>query len=156
MTRGALYHHFANLQEVMEAVFERAETQLVDGIAAALSSRTDPVDRLLAIGPAFLDQLEQNPTVQRIVFSEAPAALGWTRWRMIDGGRSVGMIVAILAELRDRGDLVGAVDPELTAQLVLGAVNEAGMRVAATAGRDRAALAEQLTILCRGLLADRD
>ncbi|MFD6895360.1 TetR family transcriptional regulator [Rhodococcus sp. NPDC060086] len=154
MTRGALYHHFANLQEVMEAVFERAETQLVEGIASTLSCLTDPVDRLLAIGPTVLDQLEQNSTVQRIVFSEAPVALGWARWRMLDGGRSVGMIAAILTELRDLGALAEAVDPELSAQLVLGAINEAGMRVAATEGRDRAALAKQVTLLCRGLLTD--
>ncbi|MBF6184141.1 TetR family transcriptional regulator [Nocardia farcinica] len=153
MTRGALYHHFANMGEVMAAVLARSERALVERVAHALDGHPEPGAKFLALGPSLLRVLAEDPTTQRIVFLEAPAALGWTRWRAIDEGRSLALIAGLLTELRERGQLAEGVDPHLTAQLLLGAINEAGMRVAATDGRDRAAAATQLTLLCRGLLA---
>ncbi|WP_137724643.1 TetR/AcrR family transcriptional regulator [Prescottella subtropica] len=154
MTRGALYHHFANMGEVMEAVLARTEGALVDRVHRALGTDGDPRDRLLALGTAFLDVLTADPTARRIVFLEAPSALGWSRWRAIDQGRSLALIADLLTALDDRGQLVPGVDPDLAAQLLLGAINEAGMRVAATDGRDRRDVATQLELLTRGLLLD--
>ncbi|AMU57594.1 TetR family transcriptional regulator [Mycobacteroides abscessus] len=155
MTRGALYHHFANMTEVMEAVFERAEGFLVTEVNHSLTSIGSPAERFLAIGSAVLDVLAREPIVQRIVFVEAPMALGWSRWRALDGGRSLGLIQDILEELYRRGELVEAVDPQMAAQLILGAINESGMYAAAAPSERSSRAAEQLTLLCRGLLSPR-
>ncbi|MBF6354140.1 TetR family transcriptional regulator [Nocardia higoensis] len=155
VTRGALYHHFANMTEVMEAVFARSEGVLVSRVTDALAEQADPRARLLALGPVVLRALAHDTLVQRIVFVEAPAALGWSRWRALDGGRSLVLISGLLESLVEQGQLVAGVEPSLAAQLLLGAVNEAGMRVAATEGRDLAAASAQLTLLCGGLLAER-
>ncbi|WP_067855266.1 TetR/AcrR family transcriptional regulator [Nocardia shimofusensis] len=155
VTRGALYHHFANMTEVMEAVFARSEGQLVSRVSEALAEHADARARLLALGPVVLKTLADDMPMQRIVFVEAPAALGWSRWRALDGGRSLRLVAELLESLAEEGRLVVGVEPSLAAQLLLGAVNEAGMRVAATEGRDLAAVSAQLTLLCRGVLADR-
>lgn len=155
MTRGALYHHFANMTEVMEAVFERAEGFLVTEVNHSLASIESPAERFLAIGSAVLDVLAREPIVQRIVFVEAPMALGWSRWRALDGGRSLGLIQDILEELYRRGELVEAVDPQMAAQLILGAINESGMYAAAAPSERSSRAAEQLILLCRGLLSPR-
>lgn len=155
VTRGALYHHFTNMTEVMEAVFARSEGALVSRVGEALAEQADARNKLLALGPVVLRVLTDDVLIQRIVFVEAPAALGWSRWRALDGGRSLRLIAELLESLGTRGQLVAGVEPTLAAQLLLGAVNEAGMRVAATDGRDLAAVAAQLTLLCRGLLVEQ-
>lgn len=158
VTRGALYHHFANMTEVMEAVFRDAESTLVAGVLRELDGHESPRSRFLALGPATLNVLRGDRVVLRIVFVEGPTALGWARWRSLDGGRSVGLVRRLMDDLAVSGDLRPGVDPRLSAQLVLGAVNEAGMHLAATDGDDNRldALAGQLELLCRGLLRSRD
>lgn len=154
VTRGALYHHFANMTEVMEAVFERAESALVEAVSRSLEPADGPRRRFLSLGTATLDVLDREPVVLRIVFVEAPAALGWTRWRALDGGRSLAFIRGLLEELAESNELVPGVDPGVAAQLILGAINEAGMHAAASTSGSSVA-AGQLEILCRGLLATR-
>jgi len=154
VTRGALYHHFANMTEVMEAVFERAETSLVEAVSHALENSGGPRQRFLALGGATLDVLAHDPVLLRVVFVEAPTALGWTRWRALDGGRSLAFIRGLLEDLAKLNELVPGVDPGVAAQLILGAINEAGMHAAAsTTGPSSAA--KQLELVCRGLLLRR-
>lgn len=156
VTRGALYHHFANMTEVMEAVFERAEGALVVDVKRSLEAFSSPRQRLLSIGSAVLEVLARKPDVQRIVFVEAPVALGWTRWRAIDGGRSLRLIRDLLEELDGSGELVDGIEPQVAAQLILGAINESGMHSAAAAKGHSSRAARQLALLCGGLLRHRD
>ncbi|MEE6169656.1 MULTISPECIES: TetR family transcriptional regulator [unclassified Mycolicibacterium] len=154
VTRGALYHHFTNMTEVMEAVFERAEGTLVADVKRSLEAINGPRRRLLSIGSVVLEAMLRKPDVQRIAFVEAPAALGWTRWRAIDRGRSLRLIQDLLEELDGLGELVDGIEPQVAAQLILGAINEAGMHAAAKGHSSRAA--HQLALLCRGLLRHRN
>ncbi len=151
VTRGALYHHFANMTEVMEAVFGDIEGQLVDCVVAGLSGVEPARAQLTALGPVILDALAADDRTTRIVFVEAPSALGWSRWRSLDGGRSLTLIADILRRCADDGDLRDDVDPLLSAQLLLGALNEAGMYIG-THHTTHAPIAHQLTILTEGLL----
>jgi len=151
VTRGALYHHFANMAEVMEAVFERVEGSLVEEVGRSLEALATPRDRLIALGGVTLSVLAQEPTILRIVFVEAPTALGWSRWRSLDGGRSLAYIQGILDDLAERGELVTGVEPRVAAQLILGAINEAGMHAAASPAGPTSA-AGQLELMCRGLM----
>lgn len=154
VTRGALYHHFANMTEVMEAVFEQAESSLVEAVVRALESVDDPRQRFLALGGVTLDVVARDPVLLRIVFMEAPAALGWARWRALDGGRSLALIRGLLDDLANSNELVAGVEPGVAAQLILGAINEAGMHAAAST-KGPASAAGQLELMCRGLLVCR-
>lgn len=155
VTRGALYHHFTNLTELMAAVFAVVELELVTKVERSLAQLGSPRERLLRAGPEFLRIVTQEPVTLRIVFVEAPAALGWTRWRALDRGRSLALVTALLDAADRNGDLRAEVDPRLTGQLLLGAINEAGMHVAETATPNRLArMQAQVELLVRGLLAD--
>lgn len=151
VTRGALYHHFANMTEVMESVFGDIEGQLVDRVIAGLSGIEPARAQLTALGPVVLDCLAADDRITKIVFVEAPSALGWSRWRCLDGGRSLLLIADALTRCADDGDLRQDVDPILAAQLLLGAINEAGMYIGAHQDSP-APLAHQLTLLTEGLL----
>lgn len=136
-------------------VFERAEWSLATAVADALAELPDARQRLLALGPVTIDVLTREPVVQRIVFVEAPVALGWSRWRALDGGASLRMVRDLLDELVASAMLVDGVDPRTAAQVLLGAINEAGMHAAAVPAQSSVA-GRQLRLLCQGLLADRE
>ena len=76
VTRGALYHHFADKRDLFRAVFERVEADLMDGIASKMKATEDPWELLMAGMRAFLDACEE-PAVKQISLTDAPAVLGW-------------------------------------------------------------------------------
>jgi len=151
VTRGALYHHFADKREVMAAVFAEVDGELVERVRAASASVEGPLERLDAGIAGFLDAIA-DPELQRIAFVEAPAALGWAQWRRLDAGRSLQLVVEQLQAAIDAG-LIAPRDPVALAHLLLGAMNEAGMFVASSRdpARARRAVGEDLTALLGGL-----
>src|SRR5882757_8883401 len=80
VTRGALYHHFADKTELFAAVFEKVEGEVAArmGEAIAASNQTDPVE-VMRLGAEFWLDVCSDPEVQRIVLVDAPGVLGWTR-----------------------------------------------------------------------------
>jgi AcrR family transcriptional regulator len=96
ISKGALYHHFANKRELYEAVLEDAEARLANAIVLAARGEHDPVEALHAGGRALLRQA-RDPAIARIVLTDAPAVLGWERWREIDERHSFGILKAGLA-----------------------------------------------------------
>lgn len=132
LTRGALYHHFADKRELFAAVHERQERELVAGIAArmadAAESASDPVE-LLEIGMrAFLDAC-LRPAVLRITLQDAPTVLGWARWREVSEQYGLGMTISALQAAMDAGALRRqAVRP--IAHLLLAALAEAAQLIA--------------------------
>ncbi|KAF0846971.1 TetR/AcrR family transcriptional regulator [Nocardia caishijiensis] len=136
VTRGALYHHFGSMVGLMEACFASVDHGVVDTLSAHAHTGR-PVERLRAVSHAFVDQLADE-TVRQILFVEAPAALGWARWREIDGGRSLGLVKNLLVAAHDQGELLPRHDPKVLAHLLLGGLNELAMFVAASRSREKA------------------
>jgi AcrR family transcriptional regulator len=129
LTKGALYHHFASKQELFRAVFEEVEAEMIEAARRAGDGEPDPGRRLLAGINAFLDVC-LTPRYRRIALEEGPAALGWHRWREIDEQYSLGLVRAPLARLMTAG-VVRRQPVDLLARLLLAALTEAGMAVAA-------------------------
>ena len=96
VSKGALYHHFADKTEVLAAVYEAIEQEICEAVLAATSDSSDPVEALRAGCRVFLDACLADD-VRRIVLEEAPAALGWHRWRAIDLAYGFGLLRAGLA-----------------------------------------------------------
>lgn len=129
VTRGALYHHFDGKRELFDAVYEQVEAELVQGLAATVAaSASDPLAALHAGVRAFLESCE-DPAVQRIALLDAPAVLGWERWREIGMRYALGMMRAVLGEAMDAG-LIERQPVEPLAHLLLGAVDEGAMLIA--------------------------
>jgi AcrR family transcriptional regulator len=129
VTRGALYHHFRDKEELFRAVFEAAERELVEKVRAAIGSAQLGLWEGLSVGcQAFLDACLE-PAVQRIILLDAPAVLGWETWRRIDAEYGLGLVRQGLQAAVD----TGYVDPlpvDPLAHILLGALNEAAMVIA--------------------------
>jgi AcrR family transcriptional regulator len=133
VTRGALYHHFADKRDLFRAVHESMEEELVGRIGAALAEvdSDDPMDALRAAVPAFLD-LAANPGLARITLVEAPSVLGWAEWREIDTRYGLGLAEAALGAAIEAGRMPDQPVRPL-AHLLLAAMGEAGIMVATAA-----------------------
>jgi AcrR family transcriptional regulator len=138
VTRGALYHHFADKTELFAAVFEQVEGEVAAqmGEAIAASGQTDPVE-VMRLGAGFWLDACSDPEVQRIVLVDAPAVLGWTRWTEIGNRYNVGLVRALLTDAVE----TGRIPPqpiEATALTILGAMREATLYVALAEDHDQA------------------
>lgn len=128
LTRGALYHHFADKRELFAAVHERVEEELVASIAARMTELTDPVEALVTGIRGVLDACGE-PALARITLLDAPTVLGWARWREIDERYGLGLVIAGLTAAMDAGS-IRRQDPRPLAHLVLAALGEAAQLIA--------------------------
>jgi AcrR family transcriptional regulator len=139
VTRGALYHHFADKRDLFRAVFERVEGDLMQRIGARMEATDDPWELMVAGMRSFLDACEE-PAVKQISLTDAPAVLGWQEWREIDNRHGLGLTRAALQGAVDAGTLRPiAVEP--MAHLLVAALSEAAF-VIAHAEQPRAAREE--------------
>lgn len=137
VTRGALYYHWTDKRALFEAVFEDIERELVEDLVAQLADAgDDPVDLLRRGVEVFLDAC-LAPAVQRIVLLEAPAVLGWERYREIEQAYGLGVTRAALEAAMDAGALRRQpVEP--LAHVLFGGLVEAALSMAAAPDQRRA------------------
>jgi AcrR family transcriptional regulator len=127
VTRGALYYHFKDKRALFDAVASDVACEIAEKIDAA-TPMDDPLQALIVGTGAFLDAC-LDPTVRRIYLIDAPAVLGWHRWREIDAPHGVRSLrEGVTAMLAQRSDDALAVEP--TTFLLAGAFNEAALWVA--------------------------
>ena len=138
VTRGALYHQFADKAGLFAAVYEDVERDLVTDIAQDIM-QAQPLDPLAAMrmgARLFLDRCAA-PDLQRIVLIDAPAVLGWDHWRAVGVKYGLGVIEGMLTHAIAEGAI-----PEQpvrpTAHVMLGALDEAALYVSRASDRDRA------------------
>jgi AcrR family transcriptional regulator len=128
VSRGALYHHFNSKEALFEAVLQAVEAQATLKVTRAARGATDPLDGLRRGCAAYLAMC-RDPVVRRISLIDAPAVVGWERWREIDEQYSFGLIKAAIAAITADG----RVKPELVdvmAHVVLAALLEVALLVA--------------------------
>jgi AcrR family transcriptional regulator len=151
VSRGALYHHFASKEALFEAVLESVEASATVKVTRAARVATDPLDGLRRGCAAYLAMC-RDATVRQISLIDAPAVVGWERWREIDEQHSFGLVKAAIAAIAADGRF----KPELVdvmSHMVLAALLEVALLVArADEGRlairrGQAAIDELLTAL---------
>jgi len=146
VTRGALYHQFADKTELFAAVYEEVEADIVSDIGGRLAV-AQPADTLAAmrLGARLFLDLCSGPDVAQIVLIDAPSVLGWQRWREVGQKYGLGVIEAMLAEAIADGSL----PPQPTrssAHILLGALDEAALYVARAAHPQQAR--EEMYAVC--------
>lgn len=129
VTRGALYHHYADKQGLFRAVVEEIERELLEEVQAAFSGSTDRLTGMMLGLGVFLDACLRDE-VRRISLTDAPAVLGWDAWREIEEEYGLGLLVTVLEQARADG-LIVEQPVRALAQLVLSAVMEAARMIAA-------------------------
>lgn len=131
VTRGALYHHFADKEDLLRAVLHELSQELAEVSAAAALEETDQWRQILAAVDAFLDACT-DPAIQQIMLVDAPSVLGWEEWREIDLQYGLGLVKASLEQAMETG-LIARQPIDPLAHLVVGALDEAAMYIARAA-----------------------
>lgn len=136
VTRGALYHHFGNKQGLFEAVVETVQAEVAARIEQAALAESTLWGQFIAGCRAFL-AAALDPSIHRVLLIDAPAVLGWERWREIDAEHGTRSLRDILTALQAEGVIqTGSVDA-LT-HLLTGAMNEAALWIARCEQPERA------------------
>jgi AcrR family transcriptional regulator len=148
VTRGALYHQFADKRELFEAVFEEVERDVITEAAQGVAGANDPVE---ALRGGFIGWLEacSRPEVQRIILVDAPAVLGWEKWREIGERHGLGVTIAALQAGMDAGALTQQPVRPL-AHVVVGALDEAVLYIARSDDPEKAR--EEMTFVLSRLV----
>jgi AcrR family transcriptional regulator len=150
VTKGALYHHFANKLELYRAVVEDMERELVTRMADAAGKSRQPERRLEAACRAYLDACLDS-TLTRILVLEAPVVLGWKAWcdlaHQYEIAALSGYLEAVVAT-----SATGERPLEM-AHVLLGALNTAARVIATSTDPRKARLQVEDTIerLLKGL-----
>jgi AcrR family transcriptional regulator len=130
MTRGALYHQYRDKKDLFRAVFESVEEELNGRITAAVLRETEPIAQMRAGIDAFLDAV-LDPGIRRIVVLDGPSVLGLQTWRRIDDDYSFKQVSGGLRALVAAGLVANDRPIEALAHLVVGALNQAALAMAA-------------------------
>jgi AcrR family transcriptional regulator len=156
VTRGAMYHQFADKAELFAEVFETVEAEVTSRIAAAVAAggASDPIE-VMKIGAGIWLDACAEPEVQRIVLMESPAVLGWERWHEIGLRHGLGLVQGLIAQ----GISVGRIPEqpvEPLAHVLIGALDEAALYIARAGDRvqARADIGAVVDRLVDGLAAD--
>lgn len=154
VTKGALYHHFQNKEDLFAAVLAEVEDDFLRAGMAAAPPGAGVWESLRAAGGALLDACARSDT--RRVVLEAPAVLGWERCRQVEIDHAVGLLEASLEQATKDG-MLACDDPSILAQLLAAVFNEAGMIVASAVDTEstHVAVTRELNRVLDGLQSSR-
>ncbi len=153
VTRGALYHHFRDKEDLFEAVFRVVADELEQASMQAVAAYAAEPWRQLQEGVyGFLRLIAASPEAQRILLVDGPAVFGWLRWRELEGEFTYGHLVRSLGEAMAL-DIIAPQPAEPLARLVVAALNDAAMSIAHAPdpGRELAVVGAALRTLIEGL-----
>ncbi|HEY2192896.1 MAG TPA: TetR/AcrR family transcriptional regulator [Actinomycetospora sp.] len=138
VTRGAMYHQFADKNALFVAVLDDIEREVMARLVDAVE-RAAPDSPATALRVAADEWLEVclDPEVHRLVLLDAPSVLGWSRFRDLTRQYSLGLTEALLGEAIDAGQLAPQPTRPL-AHILIGALDEGALVIATATDRDRA------------------
>ena len=151
VTRGALYHHFADKQALFHAVVEQEAAAVAAEIEHAAPAARSAAEALLLGGDAYLEAMREAGRT-RLLLLDGPAVLGREEMDAIDnrhGNRTLRE--GLMAAMQSREIHKLPLDP-LTA-LVAAAFDRAALAI--EGGGDRDAFRLAMHALIEGLLDGR-
>jgi AcrR family transcriptional regulator len=109
-SRGSLYHHFKSKEALFLAVMEDAGARATQPTVEAMGAAPDSLAALRIACLAWV-RLACDPVVRQIMLIDAPAVLGWERWRELDEHGALGIVRDLLADVAQDGRIeMGDVD----------------------------------------------
>lgn len=135
VTKGALYHHFGGKQAIFEAAFDKVDSRVIGRLEEITRGPEPPWERALRALREFIISC-LDPAYQRLVIHEAPAVMGWERWREAEEHASFGLVRANLRNLIEAGEL-DEVPLEVASRLLFGALSAAATEIATAPDPER-------------------
>lgn len=138
VTRGAMYHQFADKAALFRAVVEAVEQDVMARMAVVVaeSGASTPTDAIRAAVDAWLE-VSADPEVRQLILLDAPSVVGWAEFRDVAQRYSLGMTEQLLTEAIRAGELAEQPVRPL-AHVLIGALDEAAMVIATADDPDRA------------------
>jgi AcrR family transcriptional regulator len=128
VTRGALYYHFKNKEDLFRAAVAEVEEEINAQVTAASMGAAEPWAGLVAGCAAFLDAC-LDPARQRIALIDGPSVLGWEAWREVGARHRFEILVVGLHWVMTAGQIEFQPAVPLT-HVLLGALNEGALYIA--------------------------
>jgi AcrR family transcriptional regulator len=105
LTRGALYHHFRDKEDLFRAVYEELSGEVSSSLWRRSEDRHHSAwDLFVANSEIYLDAATTNPAYRQIVLIDGPAVLGWN-YLSERGDGPTNQIVGYLRDAVDEGVL---------------------------------------------------
>ncbi|MGN6169576.1 MAG: TetR/AcrR family transcriptional regulator [Solirubrobacteraceae bacterium] len=130
VTRGAMYHQYADKSKLFLAVLEDVEAEVIERLAAgvAVAKPKTPAAALRIAADAWIE-IASEPDVRQLVLLDAPSVLGWAGFREISLRYGLGMTEQLLNAAIESGELKPQPVRPL-ATIMTGALDEAAMSIA--------------------------
>ena len=130
VTRGAMYHQYADKAALFRAVIEAMDVEIIERIEASVAAAEPktPADVMHAMAGAWLD-IAGEPEVRQLMLVDAPSVIGWAEYREMSQNNSVEAAEQLLKAAIDAGQLRPQPLRPL-ALVLLGAFEEAAMYMA--------------------------
>lgn len=129
ITRGALYHHFADKRDLFRQVLAREAMAVAADIEAATPERLNPREALLQGSEAYLDAMTV-PGRTRLLLVDGPAVLGMAKIMAIDDANAAH---SLRQGLTRAGMGRGEVSVDALSQLLSAAFDRAALEIDAGA-----------------------
>lgn len=129
ITRGALYHHFADKRDLFRQVLAREAMAVAADIEAATPERLSPREALLQGSEAYLDAMTV-PGRTRLLLVDGPAVLGMAEIMAIDDANAAH---SLRQGLTRAGMGRGEVSADALSQLLSAAFDRAALEIDAGA-----------------------
>jgi len=130
VTRGALYHHFADKEDLYAEVFRIVAGELVAKSNASVAGLSgDLWHQVSAAFRQYLQLVASEPEYQRILLIDGPVVLGWPRWRDLQAEFVARGAADALQMLMEQG-LVVPQPTQPLANLLQAALNDAALAIA--------------------------
>lgn len=152
VTKGAIYHHFANKRDLFRVVYEQLAASVEDRVRRRMARGRDPIERTDLALDAFLDCADDD-AVRTVMFRDGMTALAG-ECRTIDERHYLKLVRELLDEFAARG-LARDLDTAMVSRLLLGVLIE-GSAILGAPGATRAgrtALRGAVRKMVQGLLA---
>lgn len=128
VSRGALYHHFQGKEGVFAGVLDDLYNSIDARVAAATAGQQSAAAALRAGSLEWL-RIASERSVGRILLIDAPAVLGWRRWREMDEARTLSSIRRALVATAESGELEQE-HVDFFAHALLASMNEVALMIA--------------------------
>jgi AcrR family transcriptional regulator len=130
VTRGAMYHQFADKTALFVAVLETLEEEVMQRLAEGVAGAgpKTAADAIYVAADAWLD-IAREPEVRQLLLLDAPSVLGWDGFREISQRYALAMTEELLGAAIEAGQLKPQPVRAL-ATVLLAALDEAAMSIA--------------------------
>jgi TetR/AcrR family fatty acid metabolism transcriptional regulator len=123
VAHGLLYHYFTSKEEVLEAVFRDAWSDVLEAMRGVESSEESPRERLRHVAAILLGSWRRNPDLVRVLVREIGRS-PQVQTKVDQFGEAFAAIERIVAQGQRGGAFRSDLDARLLAWIFYGAIEE--------------------------------